>query len=78
MGLARSRDGVQWERVSTRPVLEGREEWESAVVCDPSVLPANDGSIHVWYGGGNRPEPAENLNGQIGYARLRIHIEKQP
>jgi hypothetical protein len=26
----------------------------------------------VWFGGGNRPEPAENLNGQIGLATMRI------
>ncbi|HYO83466.1 MAG TPA: hypothetical protein VES20_18840, partial [Bryobacteraceae bacterium] len=76
LGLARSRDGIRWERVSTKPVFEGREPWESAVVCDPTVLPARGGGVHVWYGGGNRPEPAENLNGQIGYAHLRIRIGK--
>lgn len=74
LGLARSQDGVQWERVSQGPVFQGIEPWEIKVVCDPSVLPAEDGGVHVWYGGGDRAEPAENLNGQIGYARLRLRV----
>lgn len=74
LGLARSQDGVHWERVTTKPVLVGESEWNAKVVCDPTVLPADDGGVHVWFGGGDRAEPAENLNGQIGYARLRIHV----
>lgn len=74
LGLARSQDGVRWQRVSTKPVLSGDADWNRKVVCDPTVLPADDGGVHVWFGGGDRAEPAENLNGRIGYARLRIHV----
>jgi hypothetical protein len=74
LGLARSQDGVRWQRVTTQPVLSGEESWNSRVVCDPTVLPAEGGGVHVWFGGGNRAEPAEHLNGQIGYARLAIRI----
>jgi predicted GH43/DUF377 family glycosyl hydrolase len=78
IGLARSQDGVTWQRVTTEPVLSGGVDWNRQVVCDPTVLPAHDGGVHVWFGGGNRPEPAENLNGRIGYARLRLHIGGNP
>lgn len=74
LGLARSQDGVRWQRVTTEPVLAGTQPWNEKVVCDPTVLPAEDGSVHVWFGGGDRAEPAENLNGQIGYARFRLRI----
>jgi hypothetical protein len=57
--------------VTTKPVLSGGQEWDSKVVCDPTVAPGPDG-LRVWFGGGNRAEPAENLNGQIGYAVLRL------
>ncbi|MDZ4800615.1 MAG: hypothetical protein SGI92_20855 [Bryobacteraceae bacterium] len=73
LGLARSQDGVRWERVTAKPVLTGDQPWNSAVVCDPTVEPTPDG-VRVWFGGGNRPEPAENLNGQIGYGVLRLRI----
>lgn len=73
IGLARSQDGIHWTRVSTSPVLKGREGWDSQVVCDPSVL-VDGKRIRVWFGGGNQPQPAENLNGQIGYADLRIDL----
>jgi predicted GH43/DUF377 family glycosyl hydrolase len=73
MGLARSTDGVRWER--TPPVISGGQQWNSAVVCDATVLPEN-GHIRVWYGGGNRPSPDENLNGAIGSAHLRATLAK--
>ena len=72
LGLARSRDGVTWSRVSTAPVLSGSSPWNSAVVCDPHVMSDSNAVVRVWFGGGNRPEPAENLNGQIGYATLKL------
>ena len=74
LGLARSQDGVRWQRATTDPVLAGPHPWNSAVVCDPTVLPAEGGGVHVWFGGGDRAEPAENLNGQIGYARFVLRI----
>jgi predicted GH43/DUF377 family glycosyl hydrolase len=70
MGLARSPDGVHWTRVSISPFWSGNETWNAKVVCDATVLVDND-RIRIWYGGGDAPRPAENLNGQIGYAELR-------
>ena len=70
LGLARSRDGVQWARVSTAPVFTGGEAWNSQVVCDPSVMVEGD-TVRLWFGGGDRARPDENLNGQIGVARGR-------
>ena len=69
IGLARSHDGVHWDRVSAQPVFTGREAWNSAVVCDPSV-DAEGNSVRVWYGGGDIPRPDERLNGQIGLFTL--------
>jgi hypothetical protein len=74
LGLVRSADGVEWTRVSEGPVLSGTGKWNSAVVCDPSVESAPD-HLRVWFGGGDRPEPAENLHGQIGYAQLRLSLD---
>jgi predicted GH43/DUF377 family glycosyl hydrolase len=69
MGLARSQDGVQWQRVPA-PIIAGTEEWNSKVVCDGTVEVHPDG-IRVWFGGGNIAHPVERLNGQIGYGVLR-------
>jgi hypothetical protein len=71
LGLATSPDGVDWQRVSTSAVLAGYASWNSAVVCDPTVE-LNGNRLRVWYGGGDVPAPAENLNGQIGYVELRF------
>jgi predicted GH43/DUF377 family glycosyl hydrolase len=73
LGLARSRDGVIWTRVSEQPVLSGTQGWNSKVVCDPTVLLDGD-LVRVWFGGGDKAEPAENLNGQIGYATLKLTL----
>ncbi|MBL8174346.1 MAG: hypothetical protein JNK48_06745 [Bryobacterales bacterium] len=69
MGLARSQNGVSWERVSA-PVISGGEAWNAKVVCDASVEVQPDG-IRVWFGGGDVASPDERLNGQIGYGVLR-------
>lgn len=69
MGLARSRDGVAWERVGG--AIAGSEPWNAAVVCDASVEPAENGEVRVWFGGGDRPSPDENLHGRIGMGILR-------
>jgi predicted GH43/DUF377 family glycosyl hydrolase len=71
IGLARSQDGVKWTRVTPHPVLSGTSDWDSKVVCDPTVIVAGN-RIRVWFGGGDQPQPAENLHGQIGYADLTI------
>lgn len=67
MGLARSADGVQWERTSL--LIEGAEPWNAKVICDATVL-AKDGVLRVWFGGGDIPHPAENIHGQIGFGTL--------
>lgn len=71
LGLAASGDGVDWKRVSEAAVFEGEQSWNSKVVCDPSVE-TTGGKIRVWFGGGDVARPAENLNGQIGLAILRV------
>jgi predicted GH43/DUF377 family glycosyl hydrolase len=69
MGLARSADGVKWER--SPPAIEGERAWNAKVLCDATVLP--DGPVtKVWFGGGDVAHPAENIHGQIGYAELRF------
>ena len=67
MGLARSRDGAAWERLPL--VISGQSEWDSKVVCDPTVEVTPD-KVRVWFGGGDAPHPAENIHGQIGYGEL--------
>ena len=67
LGMARSTDGVRWEKLPG--VFQGSQAWDSRVVCDPTIeLLA--GRLAVWFGGGDRPSPDENLNGQIGVATL--------
>jgi predicted GH43/DUF377 family glycosyl hydrolase len=68
IGLARSPDGVTWERDPRFPPLSGGESWNSQVVCDPQVEIRRDGTLALWYGGGDQPRPAEHLDGAIGLA----------
>ena len=68
LGLARSTDGVHWAKQAA--VFSGAHEWDSKVICDPTVL-VDGGQIRVWFGGGDVARPDEGLNGQIGYATLR-------
>jgi hypothetical protein len=70
IGLASSPDGIHWQRTSERPLITGTAAWNSQVVCDPELLLQPDGSLRIWYGGGDAPQPAENLHGQIGTGRL--------
>jgi predicted GH43/DUF377 family glycosyl hydrolase len=74
LGLARSRDGVKWSRVTEQPVLAGTHAWNSVVVCDPHVI-ADAASTRVYFGGGTEPQPAENLEGQIGVATLELSLK---
>ena len=73
LGLAWSRDGVQWRRYSDQAILAGGEPWNSRVVCDPSVIRKN-ASVWVWFGGGDVAHPAENIHGQIGFAQLFLEV----
>lgn len=70
LGLARSRDGLKWERYG--PPLAHDAPWSAMVVCDPEVEPLADGIWRVWFGGGDRPRPDERLNGAIGVGTLRL------
>jgi len=71
LGMAVSRDGVLWNRLPSSTVLAGDQAWNAKVLCDPEVevLP---GHVRVWFGAGDLAHPAENVNGQIGMAILRM------
>jgi predicted GH43/DUF377 family glycosyl hydrolase len=69
MGLASSADGSHWERVPNFAV-SGSDTWDSQVVCDPSVEQMPDGSIRVWFGGGDLARPDQGIHGQIGLGLL--------
>jgi len=71
IGLARSADGTHWERETSFAPLAGMEAWNSAVMCDPAVFLSREDSIRVWFGGGDKPRPDQNLDGQIGVGMLR-------
>jgi hypothetical protein len=62
LALAHSQDGVHW---TSDRVYQGTEPWNRAVLCDPTVLVEGD-RVRVWFGGGDRASPDENLHGQIG------------
>jgi predicted GH43/DUF377 family glycosyl hydrolase len=70
IGLARSADGVKWRREENFQPLEGTEDWDRAVMCDPTVEVTPEG-IRVWFGGGDVPSPDQGLHGQIGLGVLR-------
>jgi predicted GH43/DUF377 family glycosyl hydrolase len=71
IGMARSKDGVDWARSDAAPVLTGAEAWDSKVVCDPAVQ-ATPEAVYVWFGGGDVARPDQGLDGEIGFARLRV------
>ncbi len=68
--LARSSDGVSWERVRGW-VFAGREDWNRKVVCDPTVEVEGE-TVKMWFGGGDVASPDERLHGAIGMAVLRV------
>jgi predicted GH43/DUF377 family glycosyl hydrolase len=70
LGLAHSTDGVRWERVPNF-IVAGMNPWNKEVLCDPSVEQMPDGTIRVWFGGGDVPRPDQGLHGQIGVGSLR-------
>jgi len=69
LGLARSRDGVHWDKLSDF-VIAGDQPWDSKVICDPSVILDGD-TVRVWFAGGDVPSPDQDLHGQIGVATLK-------
>jgi len=70
LGLAGSIDGVRWERLPNF-LISGSNPWDSQVVCDPSVGQMPDGSLRVWFGGGDVARPDQGVHGQIGMGVLR-------
>jgi len=70
IGLAKSADGVHWQRDENFKPIEGAEPWNREVVCDPTVEVSGQG-IRVWFGGGDVASPDQNLHGQIGLGLLR-------
>jgi len=71
LGLARSPDGVHWELESSFKPLAGAEAWNREVLCDPSVELTPEGTVRVWYGGGDTAAPDHGIHGQIGVGVLR-------
>ncbi len=69
LGLARSRDGVNWTRVQDFRI-EGDQAWDSKVLADPTVEQMPDATIRVWFGGGDVASPDQSLHGQIGVGIL--------
>lgn len=69
LGLARSTDGVRWQKTPT--VIAGDRSWNRRVLCDPTVIVEN-GGIRVWFGGGDIARPDENIHGRIGHGVLTI------
>ena len=67
LGLARSRDGVHWEKQPD--VIAGGQSWDSKVICDPTVIGTGDRAT-VWFGGGDVAHPDQNIHGQIGLGWL--------
>jgi sucrose-6-phosphate hydrolase SacC (GH32 family) len=72
LGLARSSDGVHWERDAGFTPVAG-QGWDSAVVCDPS-LQVSGSSVRVWFGGGDVPAPDHGIHGQIGLGVLHSPV----
>jgi predicted GH43/DUF377 family glycosyl hydrolase len=70
MGLARSSDGVHWSREATFTPVSGTADWDREVLCDPSVELAPDGTVRVWFGGGDVAAPDHGIHGQIGVGLL--------
>jgi sucrose-6-phosphate hydrolase SacC (GH32 family) len=70
IGLARSNDGVHWNREMGFKPIAGDQPWNREVMCDPSVL-VEGNEVRVWFGGGDVPRPDQGLHGQIGLGFLK-------
>lgn len=68
LALARSKNGVRWEKL--KPVFVGDQPWNAKVLCDPTVIDT-PGGLRVWFGGGDVARPDEDIHGQIGLATLK-------
>ncbi len=70
MGLAKSPDGIHWQRGSAFTPVGGAEPWDSQVLCDPTVEVLSD-RVRVWWGGGDIAHPVQNIHGEIGMGILK-------
>ncbi len=70
IGLARSNDGVHWNREMGFKPIAGDQPWNREVMCDPTVEVLTD-QVRVWFGGGDVPQPDQGLHGQIGLGFLK-------
>jgi predicted GH43/DUF377 family glycosyl hydrolase len=76
IGYVESADGINWQRIGSKPVLEPGGEWEQHSIMCPHVLyDVKSGLYKMWYSGGSNHEPDA-----IGYAVSKdgIHWEKYP
>jgi len=73
IGLATSRDGINWIRLGTNPVLTPQGSWEKSSIMCPHVL-YEKGRFRLWYSAGEMYEPDA-----IGYAESKdgIHWERE-
>jgi hypothetical protein len=77
LGLAKSTDGVRWQKVRGF-VVAGTEAWNAKTLCDPHVEPQPGGTVRVWFGGGEVAHPAEGVHGRIGTATLTPVLTEVP
>ena len=76
IGYATSKDGKNFVRRSSRPVISPTEAWEKAAVMCPDVIwDKEEGIYKMWYSGGEQYEPDA-----IGYAVSKdgLHWDKRP
>ena len=74
IGYATSTDGTHWKKMSFNGLIpEGqRKPWFSKVICDTTLLQGEKGKWMVWFGGGDKASPDQNLNGQVGLMILDL------
>jgi predicted GH43/DUF377 family glycosyl hydrolase len=76
IGWAVSSDGINWTKQSQGLIPANlRQAWDSQVICDPTILPTgnNDGTFNVWFGGGDKDQPSQGLDGQIGRFTMKLN-----
>ncbi len=68
IGLARSRDGIAWERCRRQPVLPkgGENQWNAAESGHPAVFRDDDGTLWLFYQG--------NPDGGATYYLSRVRV----
>lgn len=75
IGLAVSLDGVHWKKQNYNGLFTERKSgtWDDSVICDTTlVFDDDDNSLLMWYGGGNKPLPAQGLNGAVGLMKVSV------